>query len=608
IPLINATAIRQSTATATEQKKFFKEGNEELTETAEKHIIEAFHHSYNQAHTEIDNIVAAEQAIRESEEEEERRKMQEKERERLHYEKIQKNKEKKSTKKGSTTKGKKEPEVTTPPPSFEISEEEKIQKNRREKLRREYYHAVETEEAAVKYRLEQIRRYAQTQVFASLQATAERTYRPIKECIGSRFLQQIESIDKMAEVMKNAIENGEKLKKELVLENEEFYINEEYLTQRISVEIIPEFTEQNSNQMTCVQLCAFLTQFQLSAPSGYISTKCFQEILEDLVFTSHGISALPKNWILPNLAQVQHNIQFLSKKVSNNTNLINWRQFIMWASYPFPLLSLTELHHLYLAYSNQDPNHTGYITYEIFNSVPFWSDEDIEKHNASYKFDRSSKLKDIFFDLFSEVNDCPIPIINYVNMLLYFCSMPFVFDGFKRAVILLCFGERVREEGLTEITSSELLIETKDNSKEATEVYVETAEEEVGIEISSTTGSQLVSEGEVDYSFKKIHSYPESRYTYNINQPIPIHIMLQALNHGVPPRNEYLENIDSDERVTLTELEEVYDCLGAKDGEPLPFESLMAHPLIQDTVSRSNNYRMMDIRNILYSASPVSSS
>ncbi|CAI9735788.1 Hypothetical predicted protein [Octopus vulgaris] len=550
IPLINPSTLRYCSP---EVKRANKDGAEDGTEAAERNILETYQYSHQQALTEISNIVSGEQAIREAEEEEEKRKMQEKEKERMHAEKLQKMKEKRG-KKTAVARGKKETEDMTPPPTFELTEEEKVQKLRKEKLKKEYYFAVEEEEAAVRRRLGLLKLHSMSHVFKELKRSAEDTYKPIKDWIGSRFLTQIKSIDQMAGLMKNAIENGDKLEKELILDNGDFYIDEEYLTLKQTTPApTPEFTEYHNNQMTCVQLSAFLTQFQLVAPLGFISTKSFQETLEDLVSTSHGISALPELWMQPNFARVQQNIQILAKKISSNTDFIDWRRFILWASYPFPLLSIKNLVDLYVSYYQLDVNKTGFIDYEMFNSVPLWPEEDIKKHNESYNFDRSSKLKEIFFDLFTEFNTQP-PSLNYEKMVrktVFSIFVTFLFS-FEYISVRADIPKIVMEAPKEEVTEAEA------SQAEAPEVP------------------------EVD----KIES--------------------EVLNHGEPPGNSFIEKIDSFEAVSMNEILGVYQDVGSVNAEPIPFETLIAHPFIQDIIAKGNQFLMLDIKNILYNSPETS--
>ena len=60
----------------------------------------------------------------------------------------------------------------------------------------------------------------------SLKTNSENGYKDMNDWLGARFLKEMESIDCLSEVLRHAIEHGQRLREELVIHQDEFLVNE----------------------------------------------------------------------------------------------------------------------------------------------------------------------------------------------------------------------------------------------------------------------------------------------------------------------------------------------------------------------------------------------
>jgi hypothetical protein len=69
-------------------------------------------------------------------------------------------------------------------------------------------------------------------VIQDLKHKGDNSYKEMNDWLGSRFMKEIDSIKVLIEVIKHAIENKEKLKQELLLQQEDFFIDTEIVVLR----------------------------------------------------------------------------------------------------------------------------------------------------------------------------------------------------------------------------------------------------------------------------------------------------------------------------------------------------------------------------------------
>ena len=62
-------------------------------------------------------------------------------------------------------------------------------------------------------------------VIQNLKEKADNSYKSMNDWLGSRWMKEMDSIKYLVEIIKNFIENKEKIKEQLVLKQEDFFID-----------------------------------------------------------------------------------------------------------------------------------------------------------------------------------------------------------------------------------------------------------------------------------------------------------------------------------------------------------------------------------------------
>lgn len=593
IPLITPTSSRYLSPDGTSRvdaKKCLKELG---TDIADKEILDIYQSVFEHALNEVVNLINAEHTAREIEEEEERLKELEKENNKsITADKGKKGtKNKKQSASASSKKGKKE--EATPTPTKEISEEERIRQEMKKKIKQEFYFALEQEEASIKSRLQLIRRHSLEYILKELHTTANNTHKPMHDWIGAKFLRQMESIDQMTEVMRNAIENGQKLKNELRLPQEDFYIDKACKVTMSPTPPPPQcFAEDRCEQLTRDQLTAFFIHFCDTAPFGIMDSKYFQETLSDLLYNAEVSDAVPNLWMSNTLQQIQQNIPLIVKQLTSDTGCIDWRQFLLCAIYPFVEFSEESLYRLFVSYFEVDTEKTGFIQFEQYDSIELWTDEEAMKQNDVYGYDRSDMLRKFFFHLFSEVGSDPLKV-NYEKMLLYFCASSSLNHGFIRALSLASMAHMMRNGEPVNITDNRLPIRIPQ------EPECETSPRELlksrQSEYSRSSVDTLSQMMEAIGDDSKENDYIKTA----LDQMIPIEALFKILHHGKVSEDYFNEmkekNSDAVDLASMESLASVYTQLGSKDGAPVHYSILIEHSLIKVLMKRSQ-FLLMDIK------------
>uniref|UniRef100_A0A8C7P7Q9 Sperm flagellar 2 n=1 Tax=Oncorhynchus mykiss TaxID=8022 RepID=A0A8C7P7Q9_ONCMY len=301
-------------------------------------------------------------------------------------------------------------------------------------------------DSAVKVRVELVKACALCMVRV-LHRQAEQAFRTMEEWLGARFLSEMNSIDQLAEVVRHHIESAAKLQSELMLVCTDFFLNGD-----MRVVVSPPNPPRpaplelpTDSTLTILQLEAFYRQLRKVAPTGVQCSTDFWEILQEITSLNMGTNALPDPWMHISEPQLVELVSMLTQ----NTEMLDWRQFLLSAALPWPTPTLPQLLQVLARFKMEDAGATGSLTEEQYLKVP------------SY----------FFFLLFADP-DCSPARVDYVTMLLYFAAHPDPMQGFVRALSVV-MGQPLRhqsssrllksvpymEEGLSESTELEEEVE-----------------------------------------------------------------------------------------------------------------------------------------------------
>ncbi|XP_062579929.1 sperm flagellar protein 2-like isoform X2 [Saccostrea cucullata] len=511
-------------------------------------------------------ILQSEFAAKEAEEEAERKREEEMEREKAAAAQKAAAGNKKGGKKGKSRspspKKKKDDSASTPTPpsSEEMSEEERLKKKQKERMREEYYFAIQGEETAAKKRLELIKVHG-IGVLQDLKAKADNTYKEMNDWLGARFLKEMESIDHMSETIRFAIEKRQKLKQELVLQQEDFLVNTELKVLRSPSPAPPPVVEEvvTPEQFSVSQLLNLYQQFTATAPTGVMSKQSFVETFENMVSVSFGMEQLPDIWMNISPQQVQE----IANGLSANVEYVDWRRFLIAVAQPLPSPTQTELLETLQKFREMDQKSTGFVTREQYDRMDIWFGC---KSSKGGEFDRSAKLKAALFDFFADHSKTP-PVMNYVSMLMYFSASSNSSEGFLRA-LSVASGTHMPRLPRNEVRAPS----RSDSNPDIVEDHSPSPPVPTDI--------------------------PEDA----INARVPLDALYQVLHHGENASGDshrFSVSADPEDATSKEKLSSVYQELGSDNLEPLPYKVLVEHPLIQDVMAACQTFKSLDIRGIL---------
>ncbi|XP_040276917.1 sperm flagellar protein 2 [Bufo bufo] len=408
----------------------------QLSEADQKLI----HEAWQTALSAIANMVANEKQALEAEEEKEHQLLELKEKERFKASQTTSQSNQKGAKKKSPNRKKGEkspgPAAPTPPPAApEDSSEQQKKQESKVKMRQEYLAALECEEATVSSRLELVKAKA-LEMCQEIVTRSEQAYKDTDMWLGARFLAEMSSIGKLIQIAHHCIETSTKIQHELVLEQSDFYINSD-------IKVIPDpappprpppVESSTAATLTVSQLQRLHKQFLQVAPDGLMSSKLFSDVLMDLTSVAFGDDALPDFWMHRSLSEIQE----ITSALSDGSDCVNWRKFLLCVSSPWPYPSLHQLLETLQRFKAVDENNAcGTVHEEQYNQVELWftvKTEETEPEDPTERppFNRLKHLIRFFFDLFAE--SAEPPRLDYTDMLLYFASHPIPMEGFYRAL------------------------------------------------------------------------------------------------------------------------------------------------------------------------------
>ncbi|XP_009708098.1 PREDICTED: sperm flagellar protein 2-like, partial [Cariama cristata] len=135
------------------------------------------------------------------------------------------------------------------------------------KIKQEYFSALKHEEVATKSRLELIKEKA-LEFVEELTVKAEETYKDMEKWLGSRFLAEMSSIEKLIEVARHHIESSSKIQYEITLEETDFFISSDVkvIPDPVPSPHVPHIETSGSGTLTISQLHTLHKQFLQVAP------------------------------------------------------------------------------------------------------------------------------------------------------------------------------------------------------------------------------------------------------------------------------------------------------------------------------------------------------
>uniref|UniRef100_A0A087X847 Calponin-homology (CH) domain-containing protein n=1 Tax=Poecilia formosa TaxID=48698 RepID=A0A087X847_POEFO len=329
--------------------------------------------------------------------------------------------------------------IALPPPVVEIpppKPPEKTQEQEmREKIYKEFTAAVTHEENSIKVRLELVKDRGLAMV-NSLENKVHETFNKMEKQFESFYLSEMECIDQLGEVVRHHIEASSKLQYELVMEDRDFYLNGDcLLVPGVVLPPRPPPVERpNRSILTVAQLESLFNHLFNMAPSGSCVHQRLIGLLLNLVSNSSGRSIVPEAWT--DMIEMQLlEINFL---LTDECELIDWRRFLLSATLPWPLPSLSQLLYLLKQYKETDIDDTGYISEEQYLQIKLWfSGQSVQKVPEDplepLPYDRSRNLQKFFFQMFADHSFSP-PLLDYLSMLQYFAASPIPKQGFIRAL------------------------------------------------------------------------------------------------------------------------------------------------------------------------------
>ncbi|XP_057899496.1 sperm flagellar protein 2 [Melospiza georgiana] len=514
--------------------------------------------AWQAAVTAVSDMVTAEIEFREMEEENERQLKQKSSK----SSKVAGRDTKAGKNASSKSPPKKKGAKATPAP---IDPEELRKEELAVKIKQEYFSALKLEEAATKSRLELVKEKALA-FLEDLKFKAEEAYKDMEKWLGSTFLEERSSVERLVEVARHHIESASKILYEMTLEGTDFFINGDVKMVPDPIpdpDPPPEFQRietSESSTLTISQLTTLHTQFLQLAPKGFVLKKVFIETVSGLVNLNLGINCYPDAWKNLTFADLEK----LACEFTVNSHLTDWRRFLLAAAQPWPVPSVTQLLQTLHGFKSLDVTGSGFVTQEHYLQVGLWfnGNEDLSITESCEEPESSERLKhltEFFFHLFADTKKDPV-LLDYIEMLLYFASHSDPVEGVYRALSIVtgAYIHRKRKASLPCVDSSSPNI----MSNEKTLIEDEK-------EVLNYAGEEIIS---VASLLKVFHTGRSKDEDYN--------------------RFSCLEKAGSYDKYFV----KVYQELGAEDLTPIAFELLLKHPFMEDLIDTCQEYKLPDIK------------
>ncbi|XP_071281661.1 sperm flagellar protein 2 isoform X1 [Agelaius tricolor] len=545
------------------KKKSLKDNSSENGVTTYRDDKNLVIDAWQAAVTAVSDMVTAEIEFREMEEENERQLKQ----------KSSKAAQKQPGKEaGKDTKGSKNASSKSPPKKkgakatpAPIDPEELRKEELAVKIKQEYFSALKQEETATKSRLKLIKEKALA-FLEDLKFKAEEAYKDMEKWLGSTFLEEKSSVEKLVEVARHHIESSSKILYEMTLEGTDFFINGDVKMVPDPVpdpDPPPEFQRietSGSSTLTISQLTTLHKQFLQLAPKGFVLKKVFIETVSGLVNLNLGINCYPDAWKNLTLADLEN----LASEFTMNSHLTDWRRFLLAAAQPWPAPSVTQLLQTLHGFKSLDVTGSGFVTQEHYLQVGLWFNENedlsiTESCEEPVSSERLKHLTEFFFHLFADTKKDPA-LLDYIEMLLYFASHSDPVEGVYRALSIVTGAciLRKRKASFPCVDSSSPNILSNENT------LIEDEKE-----VLNYTGEEMIS---VASLLKVFHTGRSKDDDYH--------------------RFSCLEKAGSYDKYFI----KMYQELGAEDLTPIAFELLLKHPFMEDLINTCQEYKLPDIK------------
>ncbi|NXD86651.1 SPEF2 protein, partial [Halcyon senegalensis] len=436
------------------------------------------------------------------------------------------------------------------------------------KIKQEYFTALKHEEVAAKSRLELIKEKSLA-FLKELTMKAEEAYKDMETWLGSRFLAEMSSVEKLIEFARHHIESSSKIQYKITLEETDLFISSDVkvIPDPVPSPHVPHVETSGSGTLTISQLTTLHKQFLQVAPKGFIQKTVFIDILIDLINLSLGTNCLPDAWVNLTLPDLQN----LASAFTVNSGLTDWRRFLLAAAQPWPLPSVTQLLKTLHSFKSVDVAGSGFVTEEYYMQVGLWfnGNEDLSITKSCTEplpLDRLRHLIKFFFILFADTSKDPA-LINYTEMLLYFASHSDPVEGVYRALSIATgtYIRRKQEASLPCVVKHNTKI--LENSSGACKLYRSNEKNSIEDEkeVLNYTGEGIISMAALLKVFNTRGSKDEDNNRFS-NQ----------------------EKEGSYDKHFI----KIYKELGTEDLTPIPVALLLKHAFIQDLIHRYQEYML----------------
>ncbi|XP_009327735.1 PREDICTED: sperm flagellar protein 2, partial [Pygoscelis adeliae] len=431
------------------------------------------------------------------------------------------------------------------------------------KIKQEYFSALKHEEVTTKSRLELIKEKALAFV-EELTMKAEEAYKDMEKWLGSRFLAEMSSVEKLIEVARHHIESSSKIQYEITLEETDFFISSDVkvIPDPVPSPHVPHIETSGSGTLTISQLTTLHKQFLQVAPKGFIQKKVFIDIFIDLINLDLGTNCLPDAWMNLMLPDLQN----LASAFTVNSELTDWRRFLLAAAQPWPVPSVAQLLKTLHSFKSVDVAGSGFVTQEYYMQVGLWfkGNEDLSVTKSCTEplpLDRLRHLIKFFFHLFADTRKDP-PLLNYTDMLLYFASHSDPVEGVYRA-LSIATGTYIHRK---EVASLPYAAFPYTNIVPNENTLIEDEKE-----VLDYKGEGIISVATLLKVFHTGGSKGEDNHRYSNLEKEGCY---DKLKHFI----------------------KIYKELGTEDLTPIPVALLLKHPFIQDLINRYQEYKLPDIK------------
>uniref|UniRef100_A0A8B9BIA1 Sperm flagellar 2 n=1 Tax=Anser brachyrhynchus TaxID=132585 RepID=A0A8B9BIA1_9AVES len=417
-------------------------------------------------------------------------------------------------------------------------------------------------EEATKSRLELIKEKALAYI-EELTVKAEEAYKDMEKWLGARFLAEMSSVEKLIEIGRHHIECSSKIQYEMTLEETDFFLssNVKVIPDPVPSPHVPQVETSESGTLTISQLNTFHKQFLQVAPKGFIYKKVFIDIFIDLINLNLGTNYLPDAWMNLTLPDLQN----LTSAFTVNSELIDWRRFLLAAAQPWPVPSLTQLLKTLRIFKSIDVAGSGLVTQERYMQVGLWftGNEDLNSTKGCTEplpFDRLGHLIKFFFSLFADTRQDPA-LFNYTEMLLYFAAHSDPVEGVYRALSIAAGTYIHRKEESSLVCGVKYLSKILENSM-------------------TNEGPLIEDESEV--------------LNYTGEGKISLATLLKVFHDGActDEDNHRFSSSEKEGRYDKHFIK-IYKELDAEDLTPIPVEFLLKHPFIQDLINGYQEYKLI---------------